>query len=285
MAKPDALATNALPPSFFDLCERDKQQRAFLNLNSLLDMDMEVGKHGSHWDHQAWEQAIATADEHYGSALKDVILSVRALEDGRFAEMLKNDMGSLSLASAHIALRAGRLDPDLPTLAWVAMQIGFGKRNDGDLGLTRYLLSAGANPNVVHLVGGTEPTTALYLMASRLSPPWAHPEGMRLLLDAGADPLVVCARGNTALHRLCGSEWFDEEIAEVIQRLRALRADMELPNDLGETPLSLLQGSSPGEPPESVALRGQLLAGFDAMGLEDLLPAGAPSAKLDIDGR
>ena len=278
-----ASAEGSSPISIFALCETLAEQHAFVGLNTRL--AGEIAEQGASWDTEVWNQAIARADARYGDALKGVIHRARTLEAGRFEEMLRSDLSSLRPASAHIAIRAGRFDPELPTLAWVAMEIGYGKTNDGDLGLTRYLLSAGANPNAAHLVGGTERTTPLYLMASRAAPPWAHPEGMRLLLDAGADPRVVCARGDTALHPLCGSEWFDEEIVEVIQRLRAMGADMGLPNDRGETPLSLLQGSSPGEPPESVALRGQLLASFDALSLDDLLPAGAPTAKLDIDGR
>jgi len=278
-----ASAEDSSPISIFALCETLSEQHAFVGLNARL--VGEIAEQGAGWDTETWNQAIARADDRYGSALKSVILRARTLEGGRFEEMLKSDLSSLRPASAHIAIRAGRFDPELPTLAWVAMEIGYGKTNDGDLGLTRYLLSAGANPNTVHLVAGTERTTALFLMASRLTPPWAHPEGVRLLLDAGADPRVICARGNTALHPLCGSEWFDEEIVEVIQRLRALGADMKAHNDLGETPLSLLQGSSPGEPPESVALRAKLLADFDQSDLNDWLPAGVPSVKVDIDGR
>ena len=283
MPKPTAPIVGSLPPSILDLCQAPAEQNAFAGLNALL--VAEIAEQGPSWDTQIWNRALARADARYGSALQSVILSVKTLEEGRLMEMLRQDLGSLRPASAHIASRAGRLDPELPTLAWVAMEIGFGKKNDGDLGLTRYLLSTGANPNAAHVVNGVERATALFLMASRQSPPWAHPEGMGLLLDAGADPRIVCARGNTALHPLCASEWLDEEIVEVIQRLRALGADMEARNDLGETPLSLLQGSRPDEPPESVALRGQLLAGFDASDLDNFLPQGAPSVRADINNR
>ena len=273
------------PSSFTHLLESDTQRRSWDEFDRWLRRELIVRE--PEWSAAVWEDFQQAADARFPAALKGALLRAKRIQRRQpvlLSRMLRDDTIGQICASVYVARQAGALNIAEPLAVSALVAAADDRTNHpGDIAVLRYVLSLGADPDI-RWEGGQ---AALHTATLRGYQPVGHPRAVKALLDAGADPDIRTDSGCTPLLLLCDFDSIDDTVAEAIRALRARGARIDAADQDGHTPVAQLRTGAPKEHPESDESRKnrrELLGEFEQDDLNDLLPMGAPSVKIDING-